>query len=416
MATRVLSIEITEGIKDLDGMEGYKQALVLVRREGHPVGKVVVPCEKGLLKAKTLWEAIEANGELCWILAQNSIKEWLLKNQPDQETSLPSWSVVICTRDRSEDLKVCLEGMMKLKASGGEILVVDNASADDRTAQVVAQYPSVRYTREDRPGLNWARTHGARVATGDIVIYTDDDVVVDPSWVDGMLEPFTSPLVGAASGLTMPYELENKTQEIFEFNYGGFSKGFQRITYDFMSLAPAAADRIGAGANMAFRRELVNRLQLFAVEMDCGTIAKTGGDLYGFYKVLAQGYQIVYTPDGLIWHRHRREYKNLRNTLYNYRVGGASYLTRCLLQHGDWQAIRVGMRWIKGDFYQIRRALKRSHGHLPLELAAIQLWAIPEGIKSYFASRKIEHELPLTNPDLVSPVEATLVKKLESPV
>jgi hypothetical protein len=132
--------------------------------------------------------------------------------------------------------------------------------------------------------------------------------------------------------------------------------------------------------------------------------------------VLAHGYQIVYTPDGLIWHRHRREYKNLRKTLYNYRVGGASYLTRCLLQHGDWQAIRVGLRWLKGDYYQIKRALRRAPGHLPLELAAIQLWAIPEGITSYFASRKIERTVPIPEPAIATPSEPASVEKLESRV
>ena len=43
---------------------------------------------------------------------------------------------------------------MKLRANGGEIIVVDNAPSDDRTAQLVAGYPA-RYVCEDRVGLNW---------------------------------------------------------------------------------------------------------------------------------------------------------------------------------------------------------------------------------------------------------------------
>jgi glycosyltransferase involved in cell wall biosynthesis len=412
MATSVLSVELTKDIKDLTGLSRYNQALILVRREGLPIGQLLLPCSKGVITAQELQAAIEANGELCWRIAQSSLKGWLLKNHDTPKTELPNWSIIICSRDRTDDLKLCLDSLMHLNAKGGEILVVDNAPSDDRTERLVAQYPTVRYTRENRPGLNWARTHGAKVATGDVIVYTDDDVIADPIWIDGILEPFSNPQVGAATGLTMPYELENDVQELFEFKYGGFSKGFQRATYDFRNLAPTASDRLGAGANMAFRREIVNRLQIFAVEMDCGTVAKTGGDLYGMYKILAHGYQVVYTPNGLLWHRHRRDYQTLRRTIYNYRVGGMSYLTRCLLEHGETHAIKVGLRWMKGDYYQIKRYLKRAHNHLPWELATMQLRAIPEGISSYFASRKIERALPVAELTEVQPVDVAVSEPL----
>ena len=44
-------------------------------------------------------------------------------------------------------------------------------------------YPQVRYVCEPRPGLNWARNRAIAEARGEIIAYTDDDVVVDRGWV-----------------------------------------------------------------------------------------------------------------------------------------------------------------------------------------------------------------------------------------
>ncbi len=389
MSTQVLSVELTEGLHDYTNLKDYSQVMVLIRSQGRPLGRLVLPVEKGSLKATDIWAAIEADGDLNWQLSQATLKNWLLQNQP-LEADLPSWSVIVCTRDRTEDLRRCLDGLLKLKGSGGEIVIVDNAPSDDQTARLVADYP-VRYVREDRPGLNWARSRGALAASGEVVIYTDDDVVVDPNWVMAMIEPFGNPRVAAVTGLTMPLELETRAQELFEFNYGGFGRGFRRKVYDYTNMVPAAAGRCGAGANMALRRELVNKLGLFDVELDCGTIAQTGGDAYAFYQLLTMGYQVVYSPEALVWHRHRRDYKSLRKTIAGYSVGGYAFLARCWFLHGDWQAVKVGVSWFRNDHLkQLKRSLKRNRGHLPLDLSLAQIGAIPKGFQAYFTTRKQE--------------------------
>ena len=59
------------------------------------------------------------------------------------------------------------------------------------------------------------------------------------------------------------------------------------------------------------RRDLIRGLGLFDAELDCGTVARTGGDAYALYRLLADGYQVVYNPAALAWHRHRREGRRL---------------------------------------------------------------------------------------------------------
>ena len=190
MATSVLEIELAQGIGDRHGLAGYGQALVLLRFHGCPLGTVRVPCQEGVLRAVDVSAAIESDAALSWRLAQAVLMRWLTRHETCAPARLPAWSIVICTRNRTDDLRRCLDSLLKLGTPGGEIIVVDNAPSDSSTARLASNYP-VRYVREDRIGLNWARSRGARAATGDIVIYTDDDVVLDPHWVSAILGPLS---------------------------------------------------------------------------------------------------------------------------------------------------------------------------------------------------------------------------------
>src|SRR5215210_1154190 len=74
--------------------------------------------------------------------------------------SRPTMSVAVCTRNGASRLPECLDALVTLQYTPEllELLVVDNAPGDDATRALVEErYPSVRYVREPRPGLNWAR-------------------------------------------------------------------------------------------------------------------------------------------------------------------------------------------------------------------------------------------------------------------
>jgi GT2 family glycosyltransferase len=208
-----------------------------------------------------------------------------------------------------------------------------------------------------------------------------------------MRAPFRDPRVGAASGLVLPLELDTEAQSLFE-EYGGFSRGFQRLEFSAASIVPASAGRVGAGAAMAFRRALAETLRFFEVELDCGTRTRSGGDVYAFYRVLRRGYRVVYTPEAVAWHRHRRERDHLRSTLRGYSVGVYAFLLRCLHEHRDMSALAVGWQWFRGHHLrQLRRALLRQRGALPLDLVLSEIGGCLEAPYAYFYSRRRERAL-----------------------
>jgi glycosyltransferase involved in cell wall biosynthesis len=392
MPARILDVELTAPPAPID-LGAHRHAFVLLRLRGRPIGSVRLPCPTGTLEPAALRAAMERDRELRERLARAELRDRLLAAVSSEPAALPTWTVVVCTRERPDDLRRCIESLLALDAPpGGEILVVDNAPATDATRALVAGYP-VRYARENRPGLNWARTTGARLARGEVVCYTDDDVVVDRGWLRALLAPFADPRVAAVTGIALPLELETEAQDRFE-DYGGFGRGYEPWSFDLHVIQPTEAGRVGAGANMAIRRALLTELRLFEAELDCGTVARTGGDTYAFYRLLADGWRITYTPEAFVWHRHRRDLAALRRTLRDYSVGGFAFLLRCLVEHGDWSAVGVGVSWFLHDHVKgLVRTLLRRPGALPFSLL-LPYWAgVLESPLAYRASRRRERAL-----------------------
>jgi glycosyltransferase involved in cell wall biosynthesis len=387
MTTRMLQVDLSARVPDRADLAGYDRARIVLRYGPAVVGEQVLPVEQGSILGSDVRLAAFADEAIRHRISAAIVDQGM--RQDMAQADLPSWSVVVCTRDRPHLLRGCLESLIADDIGSGEIIVVDNAPSTDATQRLVAQYP-VRYAREDRRGLNRARSRGARIATGDIVIYADDDTIAERGWIAAILREFANPRVGAVTGLTMPFELETQAQELFE-RYGGFGKGFDRRVFDYRWASPPAAGASGSGANMAFRRELIVSKDLFGPALDLGTPARTGGDTYALYRVLADGYQIVYTPDALNWHRHRRDHEALRQTLYGYGTGLYACLTKALVEHRDIPALRVGFSFFrKHHLRELVKTLTRRRDRLPLDLVMAEIRGTLKAPIAYAMSRRTE--------------------------
>jgi GT2 family glycosyltransferase len=122
----------------------------------------------------------------------------------------------------------------------------------------------------------------------------------------------TSPNVACVTGLVLAYELETEAQVLFE-KYGGFNRGYERVWWaratqesSSVKLFHHGPGRFGTGANMAFRTRLFEEIGGFDPALDVGTQTTGGGDLEMYFRMLQEGYTIVYEPRALVRHRHRR--------------------------------------------------------------------------------------------------------------
>lgn len=426
--TKVLDVELNAAPEPLEDLEGYEALRALVRLHGEPVGHVEVP----LLPGPTPYTADDLRRVILRRLTWPILRQHLLNRLEDapllpggldvQEVletppparagdATPLVTVAVCTRDRAEDLRLCLDALVRLDYPRLEILVVDNAPSDDATEHTVEGYsPRVRYTREPRPGLDWARNRAIREARGEIIAYTDDDVVVDAGWVSAIVGAFRDPYVMAVTGLTVPYELETEAQVLFE-RYGGFGRGYRRRYWRMPGnetrrlMKHLGGGQYGAGANMAFRRSVFEEVGPFDPALDVGTVTNGGGDTEMFFRVLKGGHALVYEPRAMVRHRHRREYPRLRKQLADNSIGLYSYLVRTALAYPD---ARLAVLWFAAWWFwrwNVRRLLASfvRPPDVPRELILVELWNSLAGLGRYVKARRVAEAIAAADPGSETP-------------
>jgi GT2 family glycosyltransferase len=352
----VTEIEVAEGPKGLpspDRSGSPRTVLALVRLHTQPIGTIVLDLGEDGLSADDvarhidleLGPEIEAHLKRDDMTKPDDANRGIahppcLRHRAALLVAAPSVSVIIATRDRPDSLARCLDSVLSVEYPEVEVVVVDNAPSTSASADLIAStYAArgVRYVREERRGLAAAHNCGVDVASGELLAFTDDDVVVDRHWVASIAAAFTlSDGIGAVTGLIMPGELRTAAQVALE-RHGRFSKGFEPRIFDLGLHRPAdrrfplALGRCGSGANMAFTRECVDRLGGFHPALGTGTVAKGGDDLAAFFDVLTSGYRLAYEPGAIVWHWHRDGESALARQVYGYGVGLGAYLTHALV-------------------------------------------------------------------------------------
>jgi GT2 family glycosyltransferase len=334
MATEIIELDLRSAPDVVRVRDDVQAVLVVVRDAGRPVDLVRLQRpHDGLLSTRDL------------VL---STRKKIVAAHRDAGAARPlvPVSVIVCTRERPDDLTRCLESLAGVSNSGHEVIVVDNAPTTDRTAAVAARF-DVRYALEPGQGLDRARNAGVHTATRDIVAFVDDDVVVTPQWVETIAASFGDAKVGCVTGLVLPLELETAAQEEFEI-YCQHRRDFRRHVYSRNEVRSSAAGVVGIGANMAYRRRLLLEIGGFDVRLDAGTATQSGGETDMFARVLDAGWLIAYEPDAQVWHRHRRTDRELRACVFGDGVGVFGMLTKRLIEQRDAGAIVTAARWLLG--------------------------------------------------------------------
>ena len=184
MSYSIHDLEVTTPLPAIELGPGADGIAVLVRRRGRPVWFWMEALSPGSrIEPEDLGRRIAARAANP--ILKEAVRDELVAGRVTAEPAPFRLTIAVCTKDRSERLARCLDS---LPPGAHEILVVDNAPSDDRTRQVVAARPGVRYVREPKPGLDFARNSALAAATGDFVAFVDDDVVVDRGWLPGLVE------------------------------------------------------------------------------------------------------------------------------------------------------------------------------------------------------------------------------------
>jgi O-antigen biosynthesis protein len=315
----------------------YRRVLVFLRRGGYPLGWIALPVSgDGEVSLEMLDDAFDQPDEASLSATDSPEKNSVVAHE--MESLL---SVVVATCANVDSVIRCVEGIQASVTGPFEIIVVENRPAHSTVERALAERfggdERIRYVEEHRPGLSWARNAGLSAARGELVAFTDDDVVVDPAWVGAIRAAFAgTPEVGCVTGLILPLELETPAQLLVE-RFASFGKGFAPRIYSLdtppadQPLFPYTAGYFGSGANMAFRTSVLRDLGGFDPVLGTGTRARGGEDLDICIRLLQAGSRLAYEPRSIVWHRHPETLPRLRRQVFDYGAGLGAMLGKHLL-------------------------------------------------------------------------------------
>lgn len=223
-------------------------------------------------------------------------------------TALPAISVVIATFNRACLLEECLQQLsLQPFRAGDEVIVVDNGSTDD-TAGVVSRIASsfdvpVRLLRETTPGKSHALARALAVARADVFAFLDDDVNVDPRWLDVIREHMADGSVGLMGGRVLPRWAATVPQWMRRAPHEHSRLGAPLALLDYPPGVVDLGPRTVLGANMAARRNVVEAVGGFATHLGKLRGTLLSGEDHDFCRrVQSAGFRAVYVADAVVRH------------------------------------------------------------------------------------------------------------------
>lgn len=215
-------------------------------------------------------------------------------------------SIIVCTYNRAESLKDTLNALAALKSAPGrswEVLVVDNNSRD-HTREVVEttqrDWPRLRYLFEPAQGLSHARNRGISESSGAVLLFTDDDVLPEPNWLEITLEGMEKYKADACGGYIAPIWETPPPPWLTERFYGFLAVRTDRSDdYPILSASQAPF-----GANMTIKKSVFEQVGLFDTSRGRkGNVLASGEDGELFERILETGFKAVFLGRSRVHHK-----------------------------------------------------------------------------------------------------------------
>ena len=218
--------------------------------------------------------------------------------------SRPRFSVIIPSFNRLQTLERVLEGyeLQTSEAPAFEVVVVDDGSTDGTDEFLASQQPSryrLRFTTQDNGGPALARNRGLELATGDIVLFTGDDVEPVPSLLaehERAHQAHGNPLaIVLGSTRWSPDAVQTATMRHID------GIGAQQFSYHFMKDGAEYDFRHFYTSNVSIRRTLLDREPChFATDFPAAAFE----DAELAYRLSLHGARIFYHPAAEAHHHH----------------------------------------------------------------------------------------------------------------
>jgi|DewCreStandDraft_4_1066084.scaffolds.fasta_scaffold00789_8 glycosyltransferase involved in cell wall biosynthesis len=230
-----------------------------------------------------------------------------------------SVSIIICTRNRAESLRATLASLGQVNLPCGwqvELILVDNGSTDN-TSQILLQTPLSgirnRYVFEPQKGLSIARNRGVKESSGDVLLFTDDDMRFPKGWIEYMCMPIMEGKADAVAGrIDIPPHLRRSWM-------GSVHLGWLGVNADDLR-EPAVLEL--TGGNFAVKRAVLGPNTCFDEALGAGGLG-FGEEVLLSRQLQRQGFRIC-TASICVEHHFDELHLLRQNWLRDARQRGAS--------------------------------------------------------------------------------------------
>lgn len=257
-------------------------------------------------------------------------------------TVLPPSSLIICSRNRSNLLFETVESVLRGEEVPTEVIVVDQSDEPhpELSTMKTDRPCEIRYIHSKVIGVGESRNLGIRSSRNRILIFIDDDMLVEPDWFKNIVQSVTSAgPCSVVTGQVLAGESElpgSKAPSIKKDQQPAVYKG--RIGRDVLYTG-----------NMGAYRSVFDRVGLFDERLGPGTSFPAAEDNDLGFRLLEQGYCICYVPEAVVYHRAWRSESENLILKWRYGVGRGAYYAK----HMSWR-----------DPYMFSRMISDTKGSL----------------------------------------------------
>jgi glycosyltransferase involved in cell wall biosynthesis len=230
----------------------------------------------------------------------------------------PHIDVIICTRNRAQDLQRCLASLLAVVYPHWSVLVVDQ-SDDQRTEQIVNAFMpalgNLAFVRVREKGLSRARNAGMAATAGEIIAFLDDDCTVKADWLEQIAAAYQRhPHAAVVFGSLQAAAHDERSSFI-----PSYTVEVERTLQGHRALV----DPGGFGGSMYLRRPVAERIGPFDVHLGAGARFASNEDRDYSLRSILLGYSVVEVPHVVVRHYGARDYQSgavvrmLRDCLYS---------------------------------------------------------------------------------------------------
>lgn len=286
--------------------------------------------------------------------------------------------------NKPEQIKRCFSSIFTMRQKNVELIIIDQGNLDC-VQKVLTHWKRhlFIYKRVTFSNKSKALNLGTKLATSDIVAYTDHDCIVDKNWADAILDAFKKhPEVSAVTGNVLPYRKtrvgSKKCPATFQ-KYNSFL--ITQPTYHYSN--------IGIGSNFSFRKKIFQQVGDFKKWLGPGSNAFAAEDGEMLLRLLTRGFKIWFSHKAIVYHDKWLDTKAFRKQVNQYTIGGMACYGYFYYQHFSF-AKSIIYNSLKKSFTNCLTDLKKlkiSPLKQSLELIQSQLIGLRIGFFNAFYER-----------------------------